>query len=97
MEMIRFLLCAALILVGLMVLLSAAVGNLRLPGALPRMHSIAMGDSVGTLCLMMGLLLGNWDTLAKMKLLGILAFFWMSGPVCSHLLCKFEVEEEEED
>lgn len=95
MEVFQFICCSIFMILGLLVMLGAAIGNWRFSSALPRMHSVAMGDSVGKLCLVIGLLLCNWDALAKMKLLFILVFFWMSGPVCSHLLCKYQVEEEQ--
>lgn len=97
MEIVRFVCCAVLLIVGLFIQFSAALGIWRLPSALPRMHSVAMGDSLGKLCLVAGLLLCPYDGFGKLKLLFILVFFWLSGPVSSHLLCRFQVEEEQKD
>ena len=90
-ETIRFVLCAAFMLSGLVIMLGAAIGNFRFRTALNRMHAAAMGDSLGKLCLLIGLMLYQWGGTVEVKLLFILAFFWMAGPVCSHMLCEFEV------
>lgn len=91
-DWIRFACCAVFMITGVLVMLIAAIGNLRFRHVLPRMHAAAIGDSIGKLCLFAGLMIYDWgETMAEVKLLFILLFFWVSGPVTTHMMCRFQV------
>ena len=81
----------ALLLFGLFVFFTAVLGLYRLDYALNRMHAAAVGDALGIFCILAGLILLHGLTLSAAKALLLLAFFWMAGPVSSHLIAEMEI------
>ena len=75
-----------LMLGGLFVFVTAVIGNYRFPNAAARMHSAALGDTLGILLIFAGLAVFgfSWGLLLKLGL--ILVIMWISGPACSHLI-----------
>ena len=57
-EMLRFILCALLMLLGLIFEISAVVGVFRFRYVLNRMHAAAMGDTMGVFLMLLGLAVG---------------------------------------
>ena len=68
-----------------------AVCVFRFHYVLNRMHSAAMGDSLGILFIIFGLMILSGFHLSTLKLALIIVFFWLAGPVSSHMICKLEV------
>ena len=54
-ETLRFILCALLMLLGLIFEISAVVGVFRFRYVLNRMHAAAMGDTMGVFLMLLGL------------------------------------------
>lgn len=91
MEWIRFILGSGLILFGLFFEISAIVGNFRFKFALNRMHSAALGDTMGLFGIMAGLCLYNGLNAASLKFILVLLLFWLTSPVTGHLLMLMEI------
>lgn len=87
---IRFIPAAALIAGGVAMMSIAVLGVFRIRYVLNRLHSAAMGDSLGLLLVVLGLIVLYGWSLSSVKLLLILALFWLTSPVCSHLLASLE-------
>lgn len=81
----------ALIVVGVLTMCAAVFGVWRFRYVLNRMHAAAMTDSLGILCVVAGLMVLNGFQLSTLKLILILAFFWLAGPVSSHMISNLEV------
>ena len=65
-------------------------GVFRVRYALNRLHAAAIGDSLGLPLVGLGLaVLYGWS-LAAVKALLIVVLFWLSSPVCGHLLSALE-------
>ena len=95
-EWIRFTLGAVFLAIGIFIFLFELFGIYRFKYVLNRMHAAAMGDTLALSCFILGLAIisgFNFDTL---KLILIIALFWISSPVSSHMLAKMEVETNEE-
>ena len=60
------------------------VGMLRMPDSYSRCHAAGLGDTMGALLITLGLI--RWLIVAK--LLVILAFLWVTGPIATHALVK---------
>lgn len=58
-ETLRFILCALLMLLGLIFEISAVVGVFRFRYVLNRMHAAAMGDTMGIFLMLLGLAVAN--------------------------------------
>ena len=55
------------------------------------MHSSAMGDSLGILFIIFGLMILSGFNLGTLKLALIIVFFWLAGPVSSHMIGQMEI------
>ena len=92
-EGLRLAAAALCLVAGVIILIVATIGVFRFH--LNRMHAAAMGDTLGILFILLGLILKNGLTLTSAKLLMIIVFFWLASPVSSHLVSKLEVDTHE--
>lgn len=92
---VRFVLAAILIMVGILIMIIQTFGIFKIHYVLNRMHSAAMGDSLGIFMIIMGLIVIFGPSYASVKLLAVVVLFWFASPVCSHLLAKLEVSTNE--
>lgn len=90
-EWIRFIAATLFIAFGIVFFILAALGVFRLKFVLNRMHAAAMGDTLGILSCLVGLMLICGFSFATLKLLLIILFFWLASPVASHLISRLEV------
>lgn len=95
-EWIRFLLTAALMIAGVVIFAISTFGVFRFEYAINRMHAAAMGDTLGAGLCLLGLAISAPDLFVAAKILLVVVFFWLSAPVSSHLLCRLEIETNEE-
>lgn len=90
-EWVRFILTAAFLLSGLVILITAVIGLFKFDYVLNRMHAAAMGDTLGVILCLLGLTFSSPDIWTALKLLLIITFLWFSSPVGSHLIARLEV------
>ena len=96
MEVLRFILGIAFLIMGLLVFVIQLIGVFKFKYVLNRMHAAGMGDTMGiSLCLIGTMFLYGWGfTACKVAL--IVAFLWLASPVSSHLISRLEVTTNEE-
>ena len=75
-----------LLLGGLFVFVTAVIGNYRFPNAAMRMHSAALGDTLGIILIFAGMAVLCFSAGFLLKLGAILLLMWVSGTACSHLI-----------
>ena len=91
MEMLRFILGVAFIIMGLLVFVIQLVGVFKFKYVLNRMHAAGMGDTMGiSLCLLGTMFLFGWG-FTTLKIALIAVFLWLASPVSSHLIARLEV------
>ena len=95
MEIIRFILASAFLIGGMISMASAVLGLFRFKYVLNRMHTAATADTFGLLLSMIGLIIWQGFNFAMLKMMIIILFFWISGPVSSHLIARMEVSTNE--
>lgn len=88
---IRFIIAAAFILGGLIIIAIALFGVFRFNYILNRMHIAAACDTLGLLMMLIGMVILGGFSFLSLKLALIIVFLWLANPVCSHLICKVEV------
>ena len=91
-SLIRFIIAAVLIMIGILIMVIQTFGVFKLN----RMHAAAMGDSLGIMMIVLGMMVIYGISFASLKLLTVLVVFWFASPVCSHLLAKLEVSTNEQ-
>ena len=87
---IRFILTAVFLLAGLFCFLSAVTGNLRFGFVMNRIHSAGVGDTLGLLCVILGLAAASGFRMETLKLVLVLIFLWVASPVSTHFLSQVE-------
>ena len=95
MEMIRFIFAAVFLVSGVMIMAAAVFGMYRFKFVLNRMHTAATSDTFGILLSMIGLIIWKGFGFETLKMMIIIVFFWISGPVSSHLIARMEVSTNE--
>ncbi len=96
MEWVKLIISIPFIVTGLLTLCVSVFGVFRFKFVLNRMHSAAMGDSLGILFILIGLMILSGFSFGTLKLALIIMFFWLAGPVSSHLIANMEVTVNEE-
>lgn len=95
--MIKTLLGAASLLLGVLVLVVSTIGIYRMKHPLNRIHVASKCDTLGTILIFLGLGLYMGWHIATLKLGLILAFMWLTSPVSSHMLGQAQLGYELED
>lgn len=91
MHWIRFVLGTLCLAFGLFFIVSSVVGNFRFKFVLNRMHSAALGDTLGLLGIVLGTCFYHGFNATTVKLLVIIALVWITSPVASHLIMLMEL------
>ena len=60
------------------------------------MPAAALKDSLGVSFCLIGLAISAPDFFTALKILLVVVFLWLASPVASHLLCRLEVETNED-
>ena len=89
--MTRDIIGLCLVILGVAVMLLAVYGTFRFKYVLNRMHSSAMGDTLGLLLVLVGLMVMAGVSALSFKMLAIIIFMWLASPVMSHLIARAEV------
>jgi multicomponent Na+:H+ antiporter subunit G len=81
-------LTAALMLVGALLTLLAAIGLLRFPDTFLRMQATAKASTLGLACLLAGAALQLPDLSSIIRLGSIAAFIALTAPLSAHVLAR---------
>ena len=96
MAVVRLILTAAFMVLGLFVCCVGVYGVFKLKYAANRMHAAALNDTMGISLCLVGLAISAPDVFTALKILLVVIFLWLASPVASHLLCRLEVETNEQ-
>ncbi len=88
--MIRFLIAALFILIGLTIFIVSAIGNFRFAFILNRMQVSSNADTLATSAVLAGLIVISGFSVLSGKLIIMMLFMWFANPVASHFLAKTE-------
>ena len=94
-DYVRLAIAALLILTGVVITITALIGNFKYKFVLNRMHAAASIDTLGLFFVVLGLVVlkgfttetGAFDV-TSLKLIFVVLFLWISSPVASHLIAK---------
>ena len=94
--MIRAYIGAAFIILGAVAFVFSLVGVFRFKYVLNRMHASAIADTLGTLCICIGLFVIRGFCLTSVKLIIIILAMWITGPVCTNRIAAAELATSDE-
>ena len=86
--MLREIIGGCMIALGVAVFVTAVAGVYRFKYVL---NAASLGDTLGMLLVLGGLIVISGFTALSVKLLAIIVFSWLAGPVMSHLIARAEV------
>ena len=92
----KFAAAALCLCMGLIFMVLAVFGVNRFHQALNRMHAAAMGDTLGILFMLLGLMVIRGFSMDSLKLFLVVAFFWTASPVSGHMISRLEAMTDEE-
>jgi len=93
--MIRLIIAVLLMLAGMFMFFFATVGVNRYK-SLNRIHTSAMGDTLGLLFVIVSLVVWRGIDFTSGKLICVVLFFWLASPVAGHMIARLMVETDEE-
>ncbi|NLL47725.1 MAG: monovalent cation/H(+) antiporter subunit G [Firmicutes bacterium] len=77
-----------LFFIGVLFFALTSFGLMRMPDAYCRIHAVSLGDTLGLLCITLGLLF-LMDGIANLvKLVMVLIIMWIVNPTISHYVSK---------
>lgn len=88
MAFILDILSGILLIAGVLLGITGAVGTIRFPNFYTRAHAASVTDTLCALCIISGLILQAGFTLVTVKLLFILLFLWYTSPAATHALVR---------
>ena len=94
-EYLRLGLFCVLLLVGLILQMTALLGVNRFRFAVNRMHPAGMADTLGLLLMALAAVVYAGFSWITVKILFLVALFWITSPVCSHLIGRLVRETDE--
>ena len=95
-QWIQFIVAAIFIITGVITLILATFGVNRFDRALNRMHAAAMGDTLGILFVLLGLIVIAGPGFDAPKLFLVVLFFWVASPVAGHMISRLEATTDED-
>jgi len=90
--MIRQIIGALLIFIGLVFYIIAIIGNLKFKYILNRMHSAGIGDSFALGFVIVGCIVINGFNVTSLKLIIAAVCLYFTSPICTHMLAKLEAD-----
>lgn len=86
----RMILSALCLITGVVFSVLSVFSVGRFDKALNQMHAAAIGDTLGLFFVFVGLILMRGFTMDSLKLIMVLLFFWVTSPVCGHMVSRME-------
>ena len=84
-EWIRFIIGTILLILGLCIFFIEIFGVYHFKYVLNRMHSAAMGDTLGIGVSIIGLIIMSGFNFTSLKLFLVIIFLWLASPVASQI------------
>ena len=83
-----------LLLTGCLFCLIGALGIMKMPSFITRVHAASLIDSLGAILIISGLVLHAGLTITTIKLIMILLFLLITGPTAIHALVNTAIHED---
>ena len=90
--MIRVILAGLFLALAVFIFFSEVLGFYKFTYVMNRMHAAAMGDTLGIGAVLIAVAILTGELVPILKLLLILVFLFLIGPVVTHLLADAEVK-----
>ena len=90
--MIRTILAAIFLVIAVFIFFSEVLGFYKFTYVMNRMHAAALGDTMGIGSVLIAVAILTGELVPILKLILVLVFMFLTGPVVTHLIAGAEVE-----
>jgi multicomponent Na+:H+ antiporter subunit G len=90
--MIRTILAAIFLVIAVFIFFSEVLGFYKFTYVMNRMHAAALGDTMGIASILIAVAVLTGELVPILKLILVLVFMFLTGPVVTHLIAGAEVE-----
>ena len=90
--MIRTILAAIFLVIAVFIFFSEVLGFYKFKYVMNRMHAAALGDTLGIGSVLIAVAILTGELVPILKLILVLVFMFLTGPVVTHLIAGAEVE-----
>ncbi|MDD6043135.1 MAG: monovalent cation/H(+) antiporter subunit G [Eubacteriaceae bacterium] len=85
---VRLIISAVFLVMGILLLFISAMGVLRLPDFISRLHASGIGETIGMMLVCVGSVIYLGMNLTSVKVIMILFALFLVNPVGTHLIAK---------
>jgi multicomponent Na+:H+ antiporter subunit G len=85
-NILQTIITIALLLIGTLLLLTAAIGIVRMPDLYTRMSAASKASSLGAICILLGVGVGMADAGVTVRVIAGIAFLLITTPVAAHMI-----------
>ena len=90
--MIRLVIASLFLLFAVFIFVSEVIGFFKFRYVMNRMHAAGLGDTLGIASVVIAVAVLMGLTMSTVKLILIVLFMFLTGPVVTHLLAQVEVQ-----
>ena len=90
--MIRLVIDSLFLLFAVFIFVSEVIGFFKFSYVMNRMHAAGLGDTLGIASVVIAVAVLMGLTMSTVKLILIVLFMFLTGPVVTHLLAQVEVQ-----
>lgn len=90
--MIRLVIASLFLLFAVFIFVSEVIGFFKFRYVMNRMHAAGLGDTLGVASVVIAVAVLMGLTMSTIKLIIIVLFMFLTGPVVTHLLAQVEVQ-----
>lgn len=90
--MIRLVIASLFLLFAVFIFVSEVIGFFKFRYVMNRMHAAGLGDTLGIASVVIAVAVLMGLTMSTIKLIIIVLFMFLTGPVVTHLLAQVEVQ-----
>ena len=95
-SMITTIIGLILLVLGLIIFAFEIAGIIKYSYLLNRMHAAGMGDTLGIMTCLLGLIFISGWNFTTLKIFLVIVFLWFASPTASHLVSRLEATTNEE-
>lgn len=89
------IICAILIIIGLIFMMASLIGIAVLPDFFTRLHAQGVGDTIGAFFVLAGMMAAAWTGLMPVKILLIFAIIVLTNPIGTNLMMIAAINQED--
>lgn len=92
---VKMIICAVLVIAGLLFMLASLIGIAKLPDFFTRLHAQGIGDTLGAFLILAGMMAASWGGLLPVKIFLIFIVIVLTNPLGTNLMMIAAINKED--